>query len=231
MEVKILKELVNRQTSVWTLVKEKSLSKKKKVEKYHSGITVSRETGSGGRLIAQKVAQKLNFKYYDKRIVDLIVKRANKRQEFIKSLDEKSLSFIEETINSLFGGGQISGPAYFRHLVKVVLALARKRACVILGRGSNFILPSQTTLKVRIIAPLQTRIENSMKYEGNSREEAKAVIKKIHFERKDFVKRYFGKDISNANYYDLVINTKDIGLDQAVAVIASAFKQKFPELE
>jgi cytidylate kinase len=51
----------------------------------------------------------------------------------------------------------------------------------------------------------------------------------VHFARKDFVKRYFNKNISNANYYDLVLNTEHLSLEQAVAIIIKAFKEKFAQ--
>jgi cytidylate kinase len=229
IKVKAVEQLLNKQVSRWTFLKEKASLRKTKKEKFYPCLTISRETGSGGRLIAQSVAKKLGLKYYDKRIVDLIVKRAKERKELIQSLDEKNLGFIEETFASLFGAKGMSSSTYFRYLVKVILALANQKKCLILGRGANFILPPQRTLRVNVIAPLKTRIANSMQYEGNSLTKAKAMIKKIHFNRKDFIKRYFRKNISNSNYYDLVINTENLTVDQATTIIVNAFKQKFPK--
>lgn len=188
-------------------------------------ITVSRCSGSGGRLIAQQAAKKLRFKYYDKKIVDLIVKRANKRKELIQSLDEKSLGFLEETVGAIFGAKMVSSSVYFRHLVKTMLAITHKENCLILGRGANFIVPLENTLRVRISAPLRTRIENSIEYEGNSRKKAKAEVKRIDLNRKNFVKKYFRKDIANANYYDLVVNTRHITVNQATKIVIKAFRR------
>jgi len=228
MSFKFIKHLSNKQSSLWAFLNREFIKKAKK-KKYYSCITVSRETGSGGRLIAQMTAKKLGFKYYDKTIVEMLAKESKKRKSLISSLDEKGRSFVEETVNALFGKECLSGPAYLRSLTKVILALSGKKSCVLLGRGGNFILPLEMTLKVRIIAPLKTRLENSVKHEGNTKQKAKEEIKRIHFNRKDFIKRYFGKDISNANYYDLVLNTKDISLKQATEIIVRAFRVKFPK--
>lgn len=227
--LKPFKKLSERQGAVWAFLNRK-LKKFSKKKKYFPSITISRETGSGGRLVAKQVAKKLGFKYYDKTIVEMLAKESKKRKSLISSLDEKGRSFVEDTVSALFGKEGLSGPAYLRSLIKVILALVRKNSCVILGRGGNFILPSDIALKVRIIAPLKTRIENSVKYEGNTKQKAKEEIKRIHFNRKDFIKRYFGKDISSANYYDLVINTKDISLKQATAIIVKAFRAKSPKI-
>ena len=66
-----------------------------------------------------------------------------------------------------------------------------------------------------------------MKFGNITKAKAKAEIRKIHFNRRDFIKRYFRKNISNANYYDLVINTENLTVEQAATVIVNAFKKKF----
>jgi len=193
-------------------------------------LTVSRETGSGGRLVAQIVAKKLKMKFYDKQFVELIAKSTKKRKEVIESLDEKSKTMVEGIVDSLKPAkDKLSEARYFEHLCQTILSLSQKGKAVILGRGGNFIVPAKRCLRVRIIAPLKTRIKNSAQFENKSKQQAREDIKKIHTARKEFVSRYFLKDISNANYYDLVINTKHLDLEQVVSIIIKAFKQKFPQ--
>lgn len=216
----------------------RELEKRELVEKYskpHSKdispcITISREPCTGGKLIAKLVAKKLKFSYYHKKIIRMVTKHAKKRKELIGSLDEESRSLLEETVGSLFGGKPISSATYFRNLVKVILALSGKGKCLILGRGSNFIVSPESSLRVRIIAPLKTRIINTMKYERKTEEQARKYIRRIHFNRKNFVKKYFGKNISSANYYDLVIKTQNLSVKQAAGIIIKTFKKRFPSV-
>jgi cytidylate kinase len=207
-----------------------SLKQKVSPKKVYPTISISRETGSGGRLIASLVAKKLKMKLYDKEFVELVAKSAKKRKEVVETLDEKSRGMIEGIIISV-GSNQkkFSESSYLHHLYQVVLSLTRKNKAVILGRGANFIIPPKTSLSIRIIAPLKVRIKNAVKYEKKSLAKAKADIKKIHYSRKDFIRRYFQKNISNANYYDLVINTENISVKKAANIIAKAFKEKFPQ--
>lgn len=198
--------------------------------KFHPCITVSRETGSGGRLITHLVAKKLRLKLYDKEFVDLIAKSAKKRKSVIESLDEKSHDLVESIAESLKPEkDKLSYGRYFKYLCETILSLAKKNRVVILGRGANFIIPPQHCLRVRVVAPLKFRIANTIKYEKKSPLQASKHIKKKHYSRKDFVRRYFFKDISNANYYDLVINTKHLSLKQAVTLIIKAYKERFPQ--
>ncbi|OGD54156.1 hypothetical protein A3J78_00660, partial [Candidatus Beckwithbacteria bacterium RBG_13_35_6] len=173
-------------------------------KKFYPCITVSRETGSGGRLIATLVAKKLKMKFYDKEFVELIAKSARKRKEVIETLDERSRGFVEGLINSLAdSNSKLSESRYLRYLYQTILSLTEKNQAVILGRGANFIIPAEKALNVRIIAPLEVRIANTVKYEKKLPLKAREQIWRIHNARKDFIKRYFLKNISNANYYDL----------------------------
>ncbi len=191
-------------------------------------ITVSREAGSGGRLVAQMVAKKLQMRFYDREFVEMISRDAKKRKSVVATLDEKSLNLIEEVIASLATPrDKLSEMSYFKYLCRTILSLTEKGGIVILGRGANFIIPPDKCLRVSIIAPLRTRIANTVKYEKKSLETATSHIRRVHFARKDFVKRYFNKNISNANYYDLVLNTEHLSLEQAVAIIIKAFREKF----
>lgn len=226
---KVMNKLINKEFKRIEFAKKHfSLPQLKK--KIFPCITVSRETGSGGRLVATLVAKKLRIKYYDKQFVELIARSTKKRTGVVKSLDEKNRSMIEGIISSLGSpSNKMSESYYFRHLCRTILSLAGKGKAVILGRGANFIIPAERCLSVRIIAPLKTRIESAIKFEKKSPLKAREDIRRIHYSRKEFIKRYFQKNISNANYYDLVINTKYITLDQAISLIIKAFKEKFPK--
>lgn len=191
-------------------------------------ITVSRETGSGGRLIAQLVAKSLGFKYYDRKLVELIAKSSNTRKDLIESLDEKSQDFVSQMMSNLLGEKTISASTYFRHLIQVILTLVKKGNCVILGRGANFVVPSQFALNVRVTAPFKIRLAKTMEFERLSEKRARAVMRKKQYERKEFVQRCFSRDVANADYYDLVINTAHLTAEQAVRIVIKAFRTKFP---
>ena len=190
-------------------------------------ITVSREPGSGGRPIAEAVAKELNFELYDEKFVEEISKSAKRRMDLIKSVDEKSRSLVADILQSVLNPDYISDMTYMRHVAKVVLSRAHKGKVVFLDRGANFIVPSDSALRVRIQAPYPVRVARAIKHENIDLEQAKEVIRAHDQERKDFVRQYFGKNISTANYYDVVINTMHMTLNDAKELIILAFKRKF----
>ncbi len=219
--------LINKQIKDYLL--RNKLDRELKRSPFQPCITVSRENGSGGHAIASKIAKKLGFKYYDEELIDLIAKKTHLKKELIKSVDEKTHDTIETFVSSFLGFPPLPEHAYIRALTQIILAIAHKGKAVILGRGGNFIIPPESTLKVRIIAPFKVRLQNSLKFEypGRSLAYVKEKLLKTHLERKNFVKKYFGKDIGNANYYDLVINTAYLSIDKVVNLIIAAFKEKF----
>ena len=129
----------------------------------------------------------------------------------------------------MFNPEYVSDETYIKNLCEVVLSVAHKGYCIILGRGSNFITSQYGGLHVRLVAPFLVRAGYTAQYEGRSIYEARERVKDFDRERKEFIKKHFDKDPSNANYYDLVINTTYYNMEQAANLIVAAFKQKFPD--
>lgn len=215
-----------------SLRKEKfysNLIQKTRIKKeWQPDITISRNPGSGGRPIAKKVAKKLNWKYYGKRIFKDIAKDMDIPEHIVKTIDEAPKSnFLVDFVLNFFDPEYISELEYLSHLKKIIKKVGQKEDVVFLGRGSNHILPRDQALHVRITAPLETRIQNTHKYEDKTLEEAKAQVEKVEKERNQFIKQYFGCDPNDPNHFDLVINTHDISLNAACDIIIEAFKRKF----
>jgi cytidylate kinase len=192
-------------------------------------ITIARDPGSGGNPIGREVAKRLGFRFYDQELLEEIAKKNKMRKEILQELDEQSRSAIQDLIHGLFNPEYVSDITFVRQLSKVVLTLAYKGNSVILGRGACFITPKDKGLHVRITAPMPTRIERAIQYEGHSLGKAKEVIAKYEKGRRDFVKQYFGKDVRHADYYDLVINTENLSAKDSADLVIEAFYKKFPK--
>jgi cytidylate kinase len=193
-------------------------------------ITIERDPGSGGRPISKLVAQKLNFEFYDDRLLEEIAKSTKIKRRVLEQIDEKGRSMIQDVTQSLLNPDYVSDVKYMRELIKVILTLGYKGRVVILGRGANFILPEGNGLRVRVTAPYRVRLQRAIYYETKTPEQAEDTVKRIERDRREFIHQYFNKDIDDPDYYDLVINTTFLSLDDAAEVIESAFYQKFPRV-
>lgn len=191
-------------------------------------VTVSRDPGSGGHPIAQAIASQLHFGFYDEELIHEIAISVKAREEIIRDIDEKQRTLIDDFVHNSINPEYISERRYMTHLVKVVFSLAQNGKAVIVGRGSNFIVPSDSCFRVRITAPYRTCVARAVRYENVPYQRAREIINKVTDERAGFVKQYFGKDIANPKYYDMTLNTAYMSIEDAVSIIIQAFKRKFP---
>jgi cytidylate kinase len=195
-----------------------------KEEKKITVVTISRQPGSGGHFLAQQLAQKLSFDFFDQEITRAVAENAHMRTLAVESLDEKGISAINDIISSVVEKHHLWGYEYMQNLVKVVAAIGKHGNAVILGRGANFILPREEILRVRAIAPLAVRVKNVTEWLKLSSEQAKEYLQKIESERKDFIKKYFKADIDDPENNDLVINLEKLSIEIAVETINAVLK-------
>jgi cytidylate kinase len=180
------------------------------------------EPGSGGSILAQQIADRLEFDLFNREIVEEIAKSAEIRETVIETLEKDRLSGIEDFIASLVKDYYIHPDLYLEHLFKVISTIAKHGRAVIVGRGANFFLPAHEIFAVRVIAPLEIRIRNvALKY-NVAAEEAKRRIIQRESRRKAFVRHSFNADISDPIHYDMVINTGKISIAAAVEAVIAA---------
>jgi len=191
-------------------------------------ITISREYGSGGSIIARKVAAKLgkDWKIYHKEIVEEIAREANLEKRLIREIDEKHIPLIEELAGDFFGKRYMSLHSYTKHLLKILSVIGLRGNAIIVGRGAHFLFPG--ALKVRIIADIDYRVQIIVKYEKVSEKRARLLIEKRDNERNEFNRTLFKTNQNKAHYYDLVIKTSDsLTIDDAAKIILTLAKSRF----
>lgn len=195
----------------------------------YPSVTVSRDPGSGGKDVAKNLAERLGIEYMDKKkLMKKIVKKAGLDISLVdEALKEETLNPWESIINSFLGIKKLDEYTFIRTLIKVLLEEVSKRPIVVLGRGANFILPPEATLRIRVTAPRRVLIKYAMQFENKSRMTARQTIDKYLKSRRDFVYKYFSKDISKAHYYDLCLSTEFLSIEQATEISVAAFKTKF----
>ena len=185
-------------------------------------VTVSREPGSGGRIVAQKLAERLGFVVFHQEVLHEMAKEAKISERVLQSLDERGLSILEDWIASLVDSQHLWPDEYLHHLMHVIGTIGKLGQAVVVGRGANFILPAERRFRVRIIAPRKLRIQHVAREFGLTEKDAERRIIKTESDRQAFVRKYFYADIADPTNYDLVVNTETFNLDRAVDVIAAA---------
>jgi cytidylate kinase len=188
-------------------------------------ITISRQAGSRGRTLAAQISSELGFEFIDRQILELLVKNTGARKRLIDSLDERTRSGIDLWVEGILTRRYIDRTEYTRRLAEAITVMAEDGDAVILGRGGNIILGQRGGLHIRIVAPIQSRVDNICRYEGLSPVEARARVEKLDDERRRFYRDNFDADIDNPWDYHLMINTARVEFNTAIEIILVAWRR------
>jgi cytidylate kinase len=188
-------------------------------------IAISRLPGCYGGSLAIELARRLQFEFFDREILHQVAQSAHLSEAILKTLDEKDLPRISEFVEALFLERYICGE-YFRHLSKVLMAIAAHGRAVILGRGASLILKPECCLRVLLVAPFKERLRAVAEHEGLPRLEAERKLICSESDRRAFIQRHFHIDMLDPTHYDLVLNTAALSREAALATIEMAWQGK-----
>jgi cytidylate kinase len=220
IKVKPVAQIVEDQVRSWQFRR----SEPKQAEKKMPVLTISREPGSGGRIIGEKLSKRLGFDLFHQEVLHEMAASAKVSAQLLKTLDEKGLNVLDEWIASLVDTRHLWPDQYLKHLMKVIGTIGRHGRAILIGRGANFILPAEQRLSVRVIAPLEVRSQKVAEAFGLSVEDARRRVTKTDSQRKAFIRKYFYADIANPLNYDVTVNTGSMSLDGAVDVVCATLE-------
>lgn len=195
-------------------------------------VTVSMEPGSGGHLVAEGIARRLNVPLYDKSILVPIANTADVKEAALGFIEKERPTGLQDFIKALIDDDYVYTGDYERHLRHVIEVIGMLGRGVIVGRGANFILPPEKRFSIRVVAPLDIRIKNVAFRFGVPLAQARKRIKHREKRRRAFVRETFHRNIEAFKHYDLIINTARLDLDAAVetamgTIIGSQANQVF----
>ncbi len=191
-------------------------------------ITISREYGSGGRIIGEKVAKKLGIPFYDKVLIDMIAQDCGMASGYIEEASEKmtmSQAFNIATIgyysvSPIIDNVQVIREDIFIAQSRIIKELAEKESCVIVGRCADYILRDRKdVLNVFVHADYEERKKRTILEYGIEEKEVPGLIKKSDKARAKHYAFYCERKWGNIDNYHLVINSGKFGIDKTVDLI------------
>jgi cytidylate kinase len=210
-----VEEFVLKQIGKWK--KYASSARKKKVQ--IPAITVCMEPGSLGCVIAEQVAKRLGFDFFHRDMVHKISDSVRISTTVIDSLEKERLSGVQDFIASVIKDQYLHPSIYLDHLMRVVGTIGKHGRAVIVGRGANFIIPFKDRFAVRVVAPLELRIQNIADRFNVPTDVAKRRVLVRENRRRAFVRQSFNADICDPIHYDMVLNTGSMTIESAVEAI------------
>ncbi len=189
-------------------------------------ITISREAGVDARAVATAVGAVLGWKVWDQELLEAVAACMHARPSELAAVDETHVSWLQESIESLLDMHAVSQIAYVHQLVKTLETIARQGACVVVGRGAAHILAPESTLRVRMVAPLEDRVTAHMRLtQETNRHEATRQVERIDRARTRFVTEHFHHDPNDPSSYDLVLNMSRLAIDSCATQIVDALRR------
>jgi hypothetical protein len=188
-------------------------------------LLVSRECASGGSRLAQLAGEQLGWNVFDAKIVNEIAQAAHVHQQLVQAVDEHTHSVWERTWRELLLD-ELPDRKYLRHLREVVMTLGHLGNVVLVGRGAQYFLPSPGALRVRVVAPLELRVQTLATEEKLSLDQARARVKAVDAERNAFIRTVFKKDTASPLNHDLILNTGEIEVEFAAQIVVALLQKK-----
>ena len=194
-------------------------------------ITISREFGSGGRTIGRLIAEKLNIPFYDKELVDHIALESGFAPKFVEEHGEHapggsmfSYAFAPQGVPGIMNG--LSTADFLWNVqCSVILQLAEKGPCVIVGRNADYILKDrEDVLHVYITADMDYRADRIVRLYGTSEKSPTARIQEKDKRRRVNYQHYTGRNRGNAADYDLCLDSSVIGTEKCADIVVDLVK-------
>ena len=193
-------------------------------------VTLSRQTGAGAMAVADKLAEFLQARdpascgwtIFNKNLIEKVLEEHHQSKDLAKFMPEDRVSAIEAAMEELLGLHP-STWTILQQTTETILHLAEIGNVILVGRGANVITRQmKNVFHVRLVAPLEQRVEAVMKKSQQSREAALETVKKEDRARERYLKDYFKADVNDCMLYDLVVNTAHLSHTEAAHIIGEA---------
>ena len=195
-------------------------------------ITISREFGSGGRTIGREVAKRLGIPFYDKELVEQIALESGFAPTFVEEHGEHApnrskfaYAFSHQGVPGVMNG-MSTADFLWSIQCNVIMQLAEKGPCVIVGRNADYILKDRKdVLDVFIHADLDFRADRIVRLYGESEKKPEVRLNEKDKRRMVNYQHYTGREWGKANNYDLCLNSGVLGIENCVDLIVSLAKK------
>lgn len=188
---------------------------------HHLIITFGRQYGSRGKELAGILAKKLDLPIYDEDMIKLASRALNVDESTLRKENEVPRN---ELLHALTAGGMFAAKEYeaatsdkmFDTQSQIILDLAKKSSCIIVGRCANYILERAhiPTTDIFVVANLDDRIKHIAQRDHTTYDKAKLYVARTEKRREAYFNYYTSYEWSNPEFYDVCVNTSSTDMDE-----------------
>ena len=192
----------------------------------HRIIAISRQFGSGGRTIGKTVAEKLGIPCYDQELITLLAQESGFSPEYVKesSEDTARTGWLANLLADRVYDTPITQNVLWEAQRRVILELAEKGPCVIVGRCADFILQDRPDcLRAYIHADKAYRAERIVRVYGEREDSPSKRIEDKDKSRRAYYQQYTGSTWGDAENYHIALDSGALGLDTCVRLLLELY--------
>ena len=191
-------------------------------------VTISRQFGSMGRMIAQQLSRELGVDFYDRDIVEETASRMGLPVSVISNTEENSKSIYFKQQYPLGMGIASMRDEIFLIQKNIIRDLAQKESCIIVGRCADSILMDmENRLNVYIYAPMDARLRNAVELAKLDEKTAKKMIREIDRSRELYHRRYCPEYVDASTNKDIMIDSSRFGAEGTVKILTGLVRELF----
>lgn len=196
----------------------------------HGVITIAREFGSGGHLLAEMLGKELGLQVYDREFIRLAAQKSGMDEKYIIQNEQSIPSFWLKCIFSQNYGKSLErslspDDVLFVAESKIIEDLVKQGPCIIVGRCADFILKDNPdTVRVFCYSDYESAYKRCVNEYGIKADVAEAEIKRINRNRIAHYEYYTGEKWGDPHHYNLMINTGSISLPMACELIMEVYR-------
>ncbi len=203
-------------------------------------VTVSRQYGSGGSEVAERVARSLGWTLYDNEVVEQVASRLRMTPAEVSAREERVPSLVERMASAMalgvpevmpVVGDFVSQPSEERLVMvtrRVIEDAVRAGPAVLVGRGAQCMLAASTdALHVYCYAPMEELVRYAVEVLGVPFPDAERKVTEMNRQREAWVRQHFKRDWRDLANYDLCVNTARLGVDGAAVLVTRVARERF----
>jgi cytidylate kinase len=224
--------------SSYIISQVKSLKKRSPNDKRSGNpfVTISRQAGAYGITVSKDLCEYLQknerrtrcvWTVFDKELIEKVIQEHDLPETVLPYLSEDTVSEIQDMIEEIIGLHP-SHDALVQKTGETILHLAQLGYVILVGRASNIITAKMPGgVNIRLVSPMEKRLEHVQDYYKLTLKEAKEFIATGDRSRKNYVKKYYNKDIEDPLLYDMTINVDSLDRPEIIRIIGDLVLNRF----
>lgn len=187
-------------------------------------VTISREFGSGGRTIGKKVAEKLGISCYDSELIQKIAEESGFAENYVKEAGEYAPGGFLSSVLANRAFGPTNEDILWETQCRVIMELAEKGPCVIVGRCADYLLQNKADyLKVFIHADMAFRAKRIVEVYGEREQSPEQRLRDKDKRRAAYHRFYTDMKWGDARNYHIALDSGALGIEKCADMIASLY--------